>query len=328
MSPHAPRGTLASIPAVHAGGAAFRPLAREDPERQFRAEGRGIGAIVLVRIPILNDNYAYLFVSGREAVAVDPGEAKPLIDFIREHELSLTRLLVTHHHADHTGGCPALKRATGCTVFGPKDARIPSLDLALEDGDRVKVGAFYCKAIHAPGHTRTHLAYAFRAGAATFLFSGDCLFPAGCGRVVEGTHREMLGSLRKLAAPEVAASPDGTSSADASFDETSEHPSPVGPTLHGDAVLLAGHEYTLENLAFALSLEPDNEKIEKRRGRFRAHLSERGVPPASLVSEESATNPFLRSGDPLLRKALGMEGAGDVEVFAETRRRKDRFLFA
>ena len=113
----------------------------------------------------------------------------------------------------------------------------------------------------------------------------------------------MLSSLRRIAAPSRAG----------------------GVKLSGETVLLAGHEYTLENLAFALALEPDNEEIKKRAERFRARLGELGTPPASLLSDERKTNPFLRPGDPLLRTALGMERAGDAAVFAEIRGRKDRF---
>jgi hydroxyacylglutathione hydrolase len=290
-------GTRSSTPAVHVGDGNFKALAREDFPRAVQAGGREHGEGALFRFSILHDNYAYLLVCGREAIVVDPGEAEPMIDFLRENRLSLTYVLLTHHHADHAGGCPALKRATGCTVIGPQDPRIPGIDRPMKDGGRMTGEAFDVTALRVPGHTRTHLAYVIRAGAASFLFSGDCLFPAGCGRVIEGTYPEMLDSLRRLAA------------------------------LPGETVLLAGHEYTLENLAFALTLEPGNAKVKMREERFRSRLCEQGTPPASLISEEPETNPFLRSGDPRMQKALGMEGSKDAEVFTEARKRKDRFLF-
>jgi hydroxyacylglutathione hydrolase len=321
--------THASVPDVFGEGADFEPLADAGGAPGgggIAREGRLVrethpAESVLLRFRVLGDNYCYLLAFGSEATVIDPGEAQPLEGFIRTRGLTLSRLLVTHHHADHTGGCAALKRATGCTVFGPPDPRVPGLDRTLRDGERVAVGGaggpgsggeLEFEAIHAPGHTRTHLAYALRAGAVSFLFSGDCLFPAGCGRVLEGSFGEMLDSLRTLAARETPARGGG-----AAFDPAS-----------GGPVLLAGHEYTLENLAFARSVEPRNPALEAREARFRARTRERGVPPASLMSEERETNPFLRAGDPPLRKALGMEGASDVEVFAELRRRKDRFPHA
>jgi hydroxyacylglutathione hydrolase len=301
--PRAKNGPPASMPAFHAGGAIFRPFARSTAERRRHDEGDGSGAVVLVRIPLLQDNYAYLVVSGPEATVVDPGEAGPVSGFVRERGLSLARIFVTHHHADHAGGCSALKRETACAVYGPRDDRMQALDRLVGDGETVQCAGFDLTAVHTPGHTRSHMAYAVRAGGSSFLFSGDCLFPSGCGRVLEGAYREMLSSLRKIASPARAG----------------------GIGLSGETVLLAGHEYTLENLAFAAALEPDNGEVRKRAERFRARLGETGTPPASLLSEERATNPFLRPGDPLLRKAIGMERAGDVEVFAEIRGRKDRF---
>jgi hydroxyacylglutathione hydrolase len=291
------------MPAIHAGGAVFMPFDRSNPERHFHRERDDTSAVILVRIPLLEDNYAYLVVSGAEATAIDPGEAGPVAGFVREHGLSLARILVTHHHADHAGGCSALRRGTGCAVYGPRDDRMPALDRLVDDGGTVICGGVVLTAVHTPGHTRSHMAYAVTAGGSSFLFGGDCLFPSGCGRVLEGTHLEMLSSLRKIAAPARAG----------------------GIGLSGETVLLAGHEYTLENLAFAVALEPDNGEVRSRDERFRARLGEQGTPPASLLSDELLTNPFLRPGDPRLRKTLGMERAGDVEVFAEIRGRKDRF---
>jgi hydroxyacylglutathione hydrolase len=202
---------------------------------------------------------------------------------------------------------------------------MPSLDRSLGDGETVKCGAFDFTALHAPGHTRSHLAYAVRAGSASFLFSGDSLFPSGCGRVLEGTHREMLSSLLKIAASESGFSFGGRPPTEEALSEKPARASAGCANLPGETVLLAGHEYTLENLAFAIALEPDNEELKKRAERFRALMGALGTPPASLLSDERLTNPFLRPGDPLLQKALGMERAGYADVFAEIRRRKDRF---
>jgi len=191
-----------------------------------------------------------------------------------------------------------LKASTGCGVYGPADPRIPGLDHPLAEGKRVGIGGdgtFAVQIIAVPGHTRTHVAY--RLSAPAVLFSGDCLFPAGCGRVVEGSYAEMFDSLRRL-----SALPDRTA-------------------------VLGGHEYTEENLGFALSVEPGSARVAERRRKMAALLKTGEPPPGGVIVEERETNPFLRSDDPLLKRALGMEGASAVEVFTALRKKKDMFVW-
>ena len=245
----------------------------------------------------LRDNYAYLvFEPGGGACAVvDPSEAAPVERALAERGLKLTHILNTHHHHDHVGGNLALKAATGAKVVGAeKDrARIPGLDNGLQEGEVFRLGAMQARILEIPAHTSAHIAYWFADAKA--VFTGDTLFLMGCGRLFEGTPAMMCASLAKLAA------------------------------LPGEARVFCGHEYTLNNGRFALTLEPGNADLQARMKEVAA-LRAGGQPtvPATLALEQK-TNPFLRTQSPEIRRTLGMEKAGDVDVFAEMRRRKDAF---
>jgi hydroxyacylglutathione hydrolase len=247
----------------------------------------------IIIIPVYSDNYTYLILQGTEATAVDPGDANAVQGELKRRGVSLTHILCTHHHFDHVGGVSSLKSATGCTVIGPVDRRIPSLDQGLSEGDRLTVGSFMAEAVSVPGHTKTHLVYHFPS--ANVLFSGDCLFLGGCGRIFEGTAAEMYASLKKLA------------------------------SLPDDTLIFCGHEYTEENLRFACSLEPENAAVSSRLRKV-GGLRRKSLPsvPGTLW-EEKLTNPFLRVHEQTLRSALRMEGAADWEVFGAIRRLKDRY---
>ena len=248
------------------------------------------------RIPV-GDNYVWLLhepAAGATGV-VDPATAAPVLDRLQTHGWSLDWILTTHHHADHTGGNLELKRATGCRIAGPKKdaARVPGLDLGLVEGDTFSLGNTIARVLETPGHTSGHISFWFEAAKA--LFCADTLFSLGCGRLFEGTPAQMWHSLQKLAA------------------------------LPDDTVVYCGHEYTLSNARFALTVDPANPAL-KARAEEVERLRAGGQPtvPSTLGAEREA-NPFLRPGDPAIRQTLGMEGASDVDVFAEIRRRKDRF---
>jgi hydroxyacylglutathione hydrolase len=248
-------------------------------------------------IACLKDNYAYL-VSDRAAgvcAVVDPSEAAPVSAALAERKLALTHILNTHHHHDHVGGNLALKHATGAAIVGAeKDrARIPGLDHGGGDGETFRLGPHEARILEIPGHTSGHIAYWF--GAARAVFTGDTLFLMGCGRLFEGTPAMMWVSLTKLMA------------------------------LPDDTRIYCGHEYTLNNGRFALTLEPGNQALQARMKeveKFRA--SGKPTVPATLALEKQ-TNPFLRTGSPEIREGLDMKNADDVDVFAEIRRRKDAF---
>jgi hydroxyacylglutathione hydrolase len=249
------------------------------------------------QIPVLSDNYVYLVHEPKAGVTavVDPAVAAPVLKRLKARGWTLDWILSTHHHADHTGGNLEIKEATGCRVAGARadEARIPGIDLKLAEGDRFQLGEAEAQVLETPGHTSGHISYWFPQASA--LFCADTLFSLGCGRVFEGSYGQMWNSLSKLAA------------------------------LPGDAMVYCAHEYTQSNARFALSVDPDNKALQARAAEVdRQRAAGKPTVPTRLDAERAA-NPFLRAGDPAIRKRLGMENASDAEVFAETRRRKDSF---
>jgi hydroxyacylglutathione hydrolase len=246
-------------------------------------------------IPAFNDNYLWLMVRGARAAVVDPGDAEPVLRRLQQRELKLEAILVTHHHGDHVGGVAALARATGARVFGPRREAIPLRDVALGAGDRIEVLGVGFDVLDVPGHTLGHIAY--HAPSLRLLFCGDTLFAAGCGRLFEGTAEQMADSLARLAG------------------------------LPADTRVYCAHEYTLSNLRFARTVEPDNDVLRLRQQACIA-LRERGAPTVpSTMAEELATNPFLRGDSPAVRRAAetraGRPLATPAAVFAVLREWKN-----
>lgn len=249
------------------------------------------------QIPVLNDNYLYLFKEPESGLVgiVDPAVAGPVLDKLDELGWTLTHIINTHHHMDHTGGNLELKEKTGCIVVGAKgDAdRIPGIDIQLEDGDIFEFGSQKARVFEVPGHTRGHIAYWFEQSDA--LFCGDTLFALGCGRLFEGTPAEMWHSLNKF-----RKLPDSTK-------------------------VYCAHEYTEANARFAVTVDPTNKALQARYAKIR-ELRKKLIPTVpSTLGEEKSTNPFMRADDPGLQAALGLTGADPITVFAETRARKDSF---
>lgn len=254
-------------------------------------------ALDIRTIPCLSDNYAYLAhdpTTGATAV-VDVPEAGPIIAALAETGWTLTDVLITHHHYDHVDGLADLLAKHPARVIGAAaDAhRLPALDVALNDGDTVTIGSQKGTVIDVSGHTIHHVAYYFAQAKA--VFTADSLMALGCGRVFEGTLAQMHASLQKLAA------------------------------LPPDTVVCSGHEYTAANAKFALSVDPDNSDLMSRVRDVTAKRASGTPTVPSLLSEELATNPFLRAHDPAICAHLGMTGANAADVFAEIRRRKDNF---
>lgn len=251
----------------------------------------------LITIPCLSDNYAFL-VHDRESgatAAVDVPEAGPIMAELSQRGWRLSDIILTHHHSDHVAGVEALRDQTGARVLGAAaDAhRLPRLDLALSEGASVPLGPETACVIEVPGHTIGHIAIHFPESG--YVFTGDSLMAMGCGRLFEGTPAMMWASLRKL-----AAMPPAT-------------------------LVCSGHEYTAANMRFAQALEPENPALMLRADAILAARSA-GLPTVpSRLSDEIATNPFLRASDPVLKAVVGMADAGDAEVFAAIRARKDKF---
>lgn len=251
----------------------------------------------IVTVPCLEDNYAYLLhnsETGATAV-VDVPDETPIEAELMKREWKLGYILITHHHPDHIDGVDVLREATGAEVIGAAaDAkRLPELDLAVSQGDHFWVGAADGRVIDVPGHTVGHIAFHFPT--AEVIFTADSLMALGCGRLFEGTAAQMWESLSKIA------------------------------ILPPDTLIYSGHEYTESNLRFALTIEPENRDLVARAEKIRADR-EKGKPTVpSTLAEELATNPFLRANKPEVKAALGMSEASDVDVFAEIRRRKDKF---
>ena len=251
----------------------------------------------LVTIPCLSDNYAYLIhdaETGQTAV-IDVPEPGPILAALSAHQWRLTDILITHHHADHIQGVDALRARTGAMVMGAAaDAhRLPRLDLALDESSSFSIGREFARVIDVPGHTLGHIAFHFPDS--RLAFTADSLMAGGCGRLFEGTARQMHASLQKLAA------------------------------LPPETLICSGHEYTASNLRFALTLEPDNPQLISRTASV-ADRRAKGLPTVPVpLSEELATNPYLRAHLPALKTAVGLPDADDVMVFAEIRARKDKF---
>jgi hydroxyacylglutathione hydrolase len=251
-------------------------------------------------VKAFSDNYIWL-IHGlrdrRDVAVVDPGDAQPVIEALERQGLRLRTVLVTHHHMDHVGGCTALRQRYDVPVVGPQSESIPERSRSVGGGDRValpELGLEFA-VFDIPGHTRGHIAY-FGHGA---LFCGDTLFSAGCGRLFEGTPAQMQNSLATLRG------------------------------LPGETRVYCGHEYTLNNLRFALTVEPDNgaarEYLETAK-----HLRAGNKPTLpSTLSLEIAVNPFLRWDAPTVQKSAearaGCPLDNPVEVFAAIRKWKDGF---
>lgn len=248
-------------------------------------------------VPCRTDNYALLLHDDATGttVLVDAPEEAPLRDALARRQWRLTHILITHHHADHVEALLPLKQAFGIQAYGPdRDmGRITGLDKGLRDGDRLQAGSFAVEVMETPGHTLGHIAFHFPNAA--ILCAGDTLFALGCGRLFEGTPEMMWMSLQRL-----RALPPHTS-------------------------LYCGHEYTLANARFALSVNPGNTALAAYAARVEAlRMANRPTLPSTIRAECDA-NPFLRADDPSLAAALGMEGADALAVFTELRARKDRF---
>ncbi|KAL7209136.1 hypothetical protein ACSBR1_030809 [Camellia fascicularis] len=249
-------------------------------------------------IPCLSDNYAYLLhdVNTGTVGVVDPSEALPVIDALSRKNRNLTYILNTHHHYDHTGGNMELKEMYGAKVIGSEidRDRIPGIDMVLKDGDKWMFAGHEVLVIETPGHTRGHISFFFPGSQA--IFTGDTLFSLSCGKLFEGTPEQMFSSLKKIA------------------------------SLPDDTSVYCGHEYTLSNSEFALSIEPGNEALKSYAAHV-AHLRNKGLPTIpTTLRKEKLCNPFLRTSSMEIRQSLKIpDTANDAEALGAIRQAKDNF---
>lgn len=251
----------------------------------------------IAQLPVWQDNYIYILydTERKDAVVIDPTEAKPVTDFLAQNSLHLLAILNTHHHPDHIGGNMELKKATGCPIYGYEgDAqRIPGITNTLGNGSHFTLLNLEIHVQLLPGHTTGHIAYYIPSK--NWLFSGDVMFAMGCGRLFEGTPMQMLTSLERMAA------------------------------LPEDTLIFCSHEYTLANGKFALAVDRHNPRLTARIEQEKRKRDQKLSTVPTTIALEKATNPFLRCDNLEIQQALGLIGAGKLEVFTELRKMKDGF---
>lgn len=252
-------------------------------------------------IPAFSDNYIWLLDNGAgEAAVVDPGDAAPVQQVLEETGLTLSAILLTHHHFDHVGGVQTLCEQFHCPVYGPESLNLESLSHPLCDGARITLFGCHFGVLCIPGHTLDHIAYfSTDALASPVLFCGDTLFAGGCGRVFEGTFAMMHASLQRL------------------------------DSLPADTQVYCAHEYTAANLRFAQAVEPQNTAVGTRIAEVETLRANNTPTLPSSLAVERATNPFLRCTEASVAAAVEAAEQTSVQTaeacFAGLRRWKDRF---
>jgi hydroxyacylglutathione hydrolase len=258
-------------------------------------------------IPAFDDNYIWCIHDGLSALVVDPGDATPVLHDLEQKKLSLTGILITHHHADHTGGILELLNILGTSipVYGPANNEIPGRTVAAMEGDEIEIKApqISLKVFEVPGHTLGHIAYFANTQfniSEPMLFCGDTLFASGCGRLFEGTPTQMSQSLAKFAA------------------------------LPKNTLVYCTHEYTLSNIRFALAVEPNNRHLIAWSEKAQALRAQNKPTLPTTIDQELQTNPFMRCDQAeVIAAAKDISGQYDLpssaHVLAAIRAWKDRF---
>ena len=248
-------------------------------------------------VKCLTDNYSYIIFNEENLLCtvVDPSESEPIIEEIEINNLKLKYIFNTHHHYDHVGGNKKLKEKYNCKVVGfEKDKdRIPEIDIALKDNQKWKNELFECSILHIPGHTSGHICIYIKELDA--LFTGDALFSLGCGRIFEGTYKEMYKSLSKL------------------------KKFPLNTKIY------CGHEYTKKNSDFCLSIDSKNSKLINKINEINKNIQNEKPTIPSILEDELECNIFLRSDNMEIQKQLGINKDDPIKTFAKLRDLKDNF---
>ena len=248
-------------------------------------------------VKCLSDNFSYLLINEKnlDACVVDPGEAKPVLECIYKNNLNLKYILNTHHHGDHIGGNNILKNEFNAKIlaFENDKDRIPSIDIFLKDNQVWKDGIFEFKVMHVPGHTSGHICFYFFNEKT--VFTGDTLFSLGCGRIFEGTHKEMFDSLVKL------------------------------KNLPPETKVYCGHEYTKSNLEFCLKYDPKNSLLKDKSLKLDSILKKNLPSIPTTIEDEIKMNIFFRFDNAYIKEGLNLEDSSDQEIFSKLRDLKDTF---
>lgn len=259
-------------------------------------------SLQVIPIPAFEDNYIWLIHDSNHCIVVDPGDAIPVISTIESMGLNLNAILITHHHSDHINGVSALQaKYPNVKTYAPRLEHYEFAHIPVKEGDRIGIQLsrkdfkLNLQVIDLPGHTLGHIAYLIDDNAPMKLFCGDTLFGAGCGRLFEGTPVQMLHSLKKLAA------------------------------LPAATLVYCTHEYTAHNIAFALSVEPNNQTLIDRQQKT-ALLRKQNVPSLpSTIGLELSTNPFLRCNEYAIKQSIKQDNASELITFTALRALRNHF---
>jgi hydroxyacylglutathione hydrolase len=249
-------------------------------------------------ISAFSDNYIWCVHDSKHAIVVDPGDAEPVIRTLKEKQLILTSILITHHHHDHTGGIKKLVSAyPDVKVYGPKNPKIEGIDLRLSEGESLSLSnpQLDLNILETPGHTLDHIVFYNKE----LMFCGDTLFSAGCGRMFEGTPEVFYHSLQKLA------------------------------RLPEQTKVYCTHEYTLANLAFAAHVDPENKVLHDYQNWANTQRESNKITLPSSIGEQKKINPFLRCANKQIKQniqnIMNLSANSEVDVFAALRSCKDHF---
>lgn len=253
--------------------------------------------MTIIPISAFSDNYIWAIIDKEKGLfdCVDPGEAPPVLQFAKEQHLQLRSILLTHHHHDHIGGVgPLIHHAPNCTVYGPHDSRIPYINHHVSEHQTIHVGHYSFHILSNPGHTSSHISY-YEAQQG-WLFCGDTLFSAGCGRVFDGTMEQLHRSMELF------------------------------KSLPPETEVYCAHEYTMQNLRFAETVEPHNQFIKMYIQKLHAQTNPCTLP--STIEMELSINPFLRTQSTEVQTYARHHGASStnsLDIFAALREAKNNF---